>query len=128
MAKFDMEAVIRTMVAEEVERSLEPYRDLLAGMAKLAGGEAPRRRPGRPAAVRAEAAPAARRGPGRPRKSAGTDASKFTVGQAVRYKQGRGEFDASIVRIDPETNVVTLERSKDKKQVERPADKIYAAP
>ncbi|MGI5865874.1 MAG: hypothetical protein ACOX6T_27980 [Myxococcales bacterium] len=125
MAKFDLEARIRALVAEEVKNQLEPYRDMLKEIADFVGGEA-RRRPGRPPRAATAGAPA--RAPARrARRAAGADASRFHEGQLVRYKQGRGEFEAKVVAIDTKANLVTLERISDKKQVERPADKIYEA-
>ncbi|HCF59570.1 MAG TPA: hypothetical protein DFS52_16445, partial [Myxococcales bacterium] len=53
------------------------------------------------------------------------DASRFHEDQLVRYKQGRGEFEAKVIAVDTKANLVTLERTTDKKQVERPAGKIY---
>jgi sRNA-binding protein len=125
---------VRSLVAEEVESALEPYRSTLQALATLTGGGAVRRGPGRPPWSRNRGAgrPAkARRG--RPAKRAtrsatgGGDASKFSNGQAVRYKQGRGEFAAKVVKIDSDHNRVTIERDHDGKKVVRPADKVYAA-
>ena len=105
----NLEAAIRAIVSEEVSRALAPYQSALKALATLSGG---------------------RRGPGRPKGSrnhAKGDASKFSVGHAVRYKQGRGEFEAKVVRVDVEANSVTVERVKDGKKVTRPAGLIYRA-
>ena len=48
------------------------------------------------------------------------DASKFKDGQAVRYKQGRGEFEAKVVKIDADSNTVTIQRAKDGKKTMNP--------
>jgi hypothetical protein len=123
---LDLNDAIRSLVANEVEAALGPHREALArisaflGIASPASGRAANRLrgPGRRAA-------GGRRGA--PRRAVGRgDASKFKEGQEVRYRQGRGEFEAKVIRIDGDTNTVVLERAKDKKRVERPASKVYA--
>jgi hypothetical protein len=104
----DVNAAFRAVVANEVARALAPYRGALDALSRLAGS--PRRTPGRP-----------------PGSVSGGDASKFSAGQAVRYKQGRGEFAAKVVSIDTAKHRVTIAREKDGKKVTRPADKVYAA-
>ncbi|MBI5547325.1 MAG: hypothetical protein HY901_25870 [Deltaproteobacteria bacterium] len=120
MANVDLNGAIRGLVAAEVERALEPYRLMLDRLASVIGAKPERAAPGR--APKAGAAP--RRGP-KPARAGKGDASKFQEGQAVRYRQGRGEFEATVLAIDTERNVVTVERAKDGKKVERPAAKIY---
>ena len=125
MAKMDMSAVIRAIVAEEVKAQLAPYADVLGDLQKLVGTDIPRRGPGRPVA-RAEKP---RRTP-RADKAMVSDAAKEAVknyreDQLVRYKQGRGEFEAKVIGIDLEMGMLKLERTSDKKQVARPADKVY---
>jgi hypothetical protein len=134
MPTLDLNDAVRSLVADEVDAALAPYRSTLQALATLAGGGAVRRGPGRPPGSRNKGAgrPAkARRGrpPKRAARSAGGggDASKFSNGQAVRYKQGRGEFAAKVVKIDANNNRVTIERDHDGKKVVRPADKVYAA-
>jgi hypothetical protein len=124
MARFDLNAMIRSMVASEVERQLAPYRDVLDGMSTLAGQGAGRR-PGRPRRneLAAEGVSPARRA----RKAAKGSAERFHEGQLVRYKQGRGEFEAKILKVDLDNDALTIERTSDKKQVVRPADKVYEA-
>jgi len=128
-SQIDFNEVIRRAVSDEVQRVMTPYMDVLERLANAFGGAAPARKAA--PAARAAAAPAvrARRGPGRPRRAGGGggkgDASKFSVGQAVRYKQGRGEFTATVVATDPGTNMVTVKREKDGKEVQRPAAKVY---
>jgi len=124
MATVDLDAAIRALVADEVERTLEPYRHLLDRMAHFVGAEAPRRS-ARPARV---AAAGGRPGRGRGRKGGRkADAGRFHEGQLVRYKQGRGEFEAKVLKVDADNNSVFLERVNDGKKVERPAHKIYEA-
>jgi hypothetical protein len=48
-------------------------------------------------------------------------ASKFSEGQKVQYRQGRGTFAARVVGINAKSGVVTLERMSDQKKVVRPA-------
>lgn len=120
MPNLDLNDAIQRMVSAEVERELGPYRELLQRLADFAGGRGGRRAA---APVRA-AAKGGRRGA---RKAGAGDASRFKAGQAVRYKQGRGVFEATVVAVDADRNVLTLERAKDGKKVERPAAKIYEA-
>ncbi len=123
MSKNNFDAAIRNLVGEEIERSLVPYRELLAQIADFIG--MPGRGPGRPAREAAE--PAGGRGRRRVTRRAGKgDASQFREGQTVQYKQGRGIFEATVVAIDTERNVVTIERAKDHKKVDRPAAKVYS--
>ena len=121
MAKADLNTAIRNLVVTEVESILEPYRGLLERMAGFFGSAPASRGPGRP--PRAE-------GRGRPARRAARsanmgDASKFKVGQAVRYRQGRGEFEATITAVDVEGGMVSIERTSDGKKLDRPASKIY---
>jgi hypothetical protein len=127
----DLNSAIATIVAAEVARSLEPYRHVLERVEAFIGG-APRRGPGRPRknpvpvmAVPPVAARTRRRRRGRP--AAGGDVSKFADGQTVRYRQGRGEFEATVISIDKQRNVLTLRRVSDKKEVDRPPSKVYTA-
>ena len=102
MPKNNFDAAIRNLVGEEIERSLVPYRELLSQIADFVGLPG-RRGPGRP--PKALAAPAGRKRRGARRAGKG-DASKFKEGQAVQYKQGRGVFDATVISIDRERNLV----------------------
>ncbi len=122
MSKNNFDAAIRNLVGEEIERSLVPYRDLLAQIADFVG--MPSRDPGRPAREVVEPEGRGRR---RAVRRAGKgDASQFKEGQSVQYKQGRGVFEATVVAIDAERNVVTIERAKDHKKVDWPASKVYS--
>lgn len=113
----DLNSAIRELVAASVKETLAPYLETLERLGVFMGGTR-RRGPGRP--------PKATRGSTRATANRG-DATKFSVGQPVSYKQGRGQFDAKVVKIDSNTNTVTVERAKDRKRVERPASKIMAA-
>ncbi len=114
---------IRILVAKEVHEALAPYREALASLVEFAGGKAssaevvtvaPQRRGRRPAASRGAAASVETVG-------------KFSEGQRVQYRQGRGTFDAKVVAIDSKKGLLTLERESDQKKVIRPASKVLAA-
>jgi len=47
--------------------------------------------------------------------------------EIVTYRQGRGSFEARIVRFDSEKKELVLERLSDGKRVVRPASKVYTA-
>lgn len=49
------------------------------------------------------------------------------MGQKVQYQQGRGTFDAKVMRIEARSGLVVLQRLKDNKRVKRPAAKVYAS-
>ncbi len=145
MRETDLNAILRDLISEEVSSTLQPYLSLLERMAAFVGAAPvaaakPQRR-GRAAAI-AVAAPAeapargrggrrgarrgaGRRGPGRAPRAAGGDISRFQEGQLVRYRQGRGEFEATVIGIDTDRNVLVIQRTSDDKRVERPADKVY---
>jgi sRNA-binding protein len=122
MPNVDLNAAIRKLVAAEVDRTLEPYQQMLERLVQLLGQKPARRGPGRP-----PKAAGARRGrkARKARKGGKGDASRFREGQVVKYRQGRGEFEATVLAVDVENNSVKLERKKDGKKVERPATKIY---
>ena len=131
MKDLDLNAAIRDIVSAEIEEALAPHLALLARMSAFIGESPARRGPGRPRNT-AVAAPVARRGrrpkgAGRKAAAGAGDASKFKDGQKVRYRQGRGEFEASVIGIDTETNIVTVQRTTDGKKVKRPASKVYEA-
>jgi sRNA-binding protein len=122
MPTREIEAALRRLVTEGVRDALEPYKKVLKGLAASLD-RASRRTPGRqPKAVRSRSLP--RRHP----RSALKAADALKVGQAVRYRQGRGSFEATIIDIDEATGLVRLERAKDGKKVERPSHKLYQAP
>src|ERR687887_1631675 len=121
MPPIDFNDAVRAAVADEVERVLGPHLETLRRLSSAFGTAGDGR-------VRRTAGPAPRRR-GRPGRRAQTggrgDASKFKEGQKVRFKQGRGEFDATVTSIDSNTNTLTLKRDRDGKRVERPASKGY---
>jgi len=121
-AANDLNHAVRAIVADQIAETLAPYQSALAAMATLTGGVV-RLGPGRPKGY----SPKRAKGGRTAKTQGGGDASKFSNGQTVRYKQGRGEFEAKIVKIDATANRVTVERAKDGKKVVRPADKVYAA-
>src|SRR5690606_38481619 len=117
-----------------VEKALSPYLDVLDRVSRFLGETPVRRGAGRPrstAAAGTAAAPKRRTRRGRRRAGAAAadkgDVSQFTEGQQVKYRQGRGEFEATIAQIDRENSVLILERKGDKKRVQRPPAKVYAA-
>lgn len=59
------------------------------------------------------------------REAQGPTTALPEVGATVRYRQGRGEFEAKVVRVDARAGVVTLERVSDGKRVTRPLEKLY---
>jgi hypothetical protein len=129
MAQIDLNDVIKRAVSDEVNRVMSPYTDVLRRLASAFGTGLPQPAAGRGPGRGAGAAKKARRSAGRPRKNTVKvgkgDASKFEVGQGVRYKQGRGEFTATVVARDTETHMLTVRREKDGKEVQRPASKVY---
>lgn len=121
MANVDLNTAIKNLVATEVAKTLEPYRLMLERLAAFIEGSPAPRGPGRP-----PKAAGGKRGR-KARKNGKNAASKFEAGMAVRYRQGRGEFDAKVASVDVEKNQVALVRAKDGKKVNRPASKIYPA-
>jgi len=47
------------------------------------------------------------------------------AGQTVLYRQGRGEFEATVVSVDSTASTVVLKRTTDGKTVSRPFAKLY---
>ncbi|QQR46213.1 MULTISPECIES: PspA [Myxococcus] len=85
-------------------------------------GPAPRKSRGRPRAAGRTATAAA------PSASPSPEAPvSFAVGQEVRYKQGRGAFNAKVKAVDEKAKTVTVARVSDGKQVVRPFDKVTSA-
>ncbi|NVJ18872.1 PspA [Myxococcus sp. AM010] len=85
-------------------------------------GPAPQKSRGRPRAAGRTATVAA------PSPSPSPEASvSFAVGQEVRYKQGRGAFNATVKAVDEKAKTVTVARVSDGKQVVRPFDKVTPA-
>lgn len=48
------------------------------------------------------------------------------AGAIVRYRQGRGTFEAEVIRVDQVSQMATLQRTLDGKRVLRPLDRVYA--
>ena len=109
----DLNDAVRTIVREEVARALAPYRVLLDRLSVLTGGA--RRGPGRPPGSGRKAAGSRRRGRKAP---SGKPGRKWAAGARVRYKQGRGTFDAEVVSQD-DSGRVMVRRLADGKEVER---------
>ncbi|MBZ4329722.1 MULTISPECIES: PspA [Myxococcaceae] len=85
---------------------------------------APQKRRGRPSAAgrtATAAVPSSSPGP-----SPATPVA-YEVGQEVRYKQGRGAFNAKVKAVDEKAKTVTLERVSDARKVVRPFDKVTPA-
>ncbi len=122
-------AAIRAVVAKEVEDALGPYREMLADLSKFVGGDLASAgsrgtfEAAAPARIRRTRSAGTSAGSGR-YAAQGELASKFSEGQKVQYRQGRGIFDARVVGIDAKKGVVTLERMSDQKKVVRPAAKV----
>ena len=134
MAQTDLHESLRQIVSEQLQDALAPHQALLEQIAAFLGiGGATGSRTTRvaravPAArtARATATRARRGSTGRGRgRAASTSSASFKEGQEVRYRQGRGEFEATVIKIDEDA--VTVERKTDGKKVTRPADKLYAA-
>jgi hypothetical protein len=121
------DTAIHSLVAEAVESALAPHRHILERLAELLDGAAPQKRgPGRPPKSAAAPKRKGRRRGGKARKASGA-AKHFSAGEKVIYKQGRGSFEAMIVRTDAAKGLVTIERISDGKRVVRPATKLKAA-
>ncbi|HTP30287.1 MAG TPA: hypothetical protein VMK12_32105 [Anaeromyxobacteraceae bacterium] len=123
MATMNLDVAIRELVVAEIERALDPYRDMFGRLGRFLGTQK--------AAAALE--PRSLRRPGRRggRRSAGLangkgEVSAFTLGQKVRYRQGRGAFEALVTKIDPAGNALTLQRISDSKIVVRPPSKVMA--
>ena len=121
----NINAAIRSLVAQEVHAVLEPHRAILERLTAFLESESKtQRRAGRPRkALKATGRRPAHRGG----KKLAKLAKNFSVGQAVTYKQGRGTFDAKVLKIDVEAGLLTVRRIKDGKKVARPAFKVTPA-
>ncbi|XXF79769.1 PspA [Myxococcaceae bacterium GXIMD 01537] len=141
----DMMSAIRSVVAQEVAKTLGRQVELLEQIAQYLGvpgtsrasaAVAPKRATPASAGRRRETSKPAAKKRGRPQSSAkeatsanGSEVSSapFKQGQGVRYKQGRGTFPAVVKSVNEEDGTVTLERQGDGKQVVRPYKKVEAA-
>lgn len=119
MDEVDFEAVVKELVAEELGRRLARYSDLLNRFEQARRALPKRHRPGRPPRAQLERAAAALF-----RKAPAPRAAPASVepGQTVQYRQGRGTFEARVVRLDGAR--VVLERLADGKRVTRPLSKL----
>jgi hypothetical protein len=124
MTSNDVQSAICVIVAEEVAHVLEPYRSVMNRMLSFFGS-------GSQLATHESEKTVATQTRIRRRRGSKTKLSpridRFTKGQKVTYKQGRGVFEAKVVSIDTENGVLNLERSSDRKRVDRPADKVKAS-
>jgi hypothetical protein len=119
---------MRALVAQEVREALAPYEGLIASLQEFmgaAGGSVSR------GATAPAAAPMRRARAASPtRRNAGGNSlelvGKFSQGQRVQYRQGKGTFDARVVEIDAKYGMLTVERESDGKRVTRPAAKVDA--
>ncbi len=128
MPNVDLNSAIASVVSDEVARALAPYQNVLDRLSRMVGiAPAPVSKPalrkrGRP--------PKAVPTPGRRamRAAANHDGagefSKFAEGQMVKYKQGKGTFDARVIGLNPSQGTVLLQRTSDGKKVERLASRI----
>jgi len=125
----DLNAAIAALVAAEVKAILDPYMSTLDRVAAFVGGQPARRGPGRPRkSAGLKAKPSRRRARrGSKAKRAARLLKKFSEGQKVTYKQGKGTFEAKVTAINVEAGTLKLERSKDGKRVTRPVAKVIAA-
>ncbi len=92
-------------------------------------GERSKKHSRKPRVLIAEVAdpkPKAKRASRAPRADAIEAAAALSVGAIVSYKQGRGEFKASIEKVDREAGTVELLRSTDGKRLVRPANLVGA--
>ena len=79
-----------------------------------------------PAQVGKDVGNQVRRAPRRPRTFRPVTANPNVIaGAMVRYRQGRGTFDAEVIRVDEVTRMATLQRTADGKRVLRPLDRVY---
>lgn len=126
MANPDLSGLLAAMVEKKVQEVLEPHLDALERLSSFLGVPSTRRGPGRPRGSRNISRRTTAKGRGTGRLAKG-DASAFHEGQKVTYRQGRGEFEAKVIKSDVKANLVTVERMTDGKRVVRPAAKLSTA-
>ena len=78
---------------------------------------------GRPPKRRRRAAPKPLRAPGEKIPKLGP-AERVGPGRKVWYRQGRGAFEAEVIRVNADAGTVVLQRIADLKRVVRPRDKV----
>jgi hypothetical protein len=118
----DFDAVVRSFVADELGRRLAPFRGLLARLEKAKAAVAMPRGPGRPRRSHLEAAAAIVTGRAAPHAARAHRA--FKPGDVVHYRQGRGSFEAFVIRAEAKGRLV-VERVSDGKRVVRPTAKLF---
>jgi hypothetical protein len=119
----DLNTAVQSIVAREVEALLEPHLLRLERLAGFMGSTGTRPAPRRMSTP----TPAPRRSPRRARPArrvAAPGIQELKVGDAVAYRQGRGEFGATIKAIDLDAGTVLLARLGDGKKVVRPITKV----
>ena len=127
MRETDFAQVVEQMIAEELERTLAPYHKLLGRLDKARSLVKRRQGPGRPPRAEVEQLQAILRGvapkrttrPAAPKKAT----KAYKPGDVVTYRQGRGTFEAFVIRAEAGGEVV-VERISDGKRVRRPAAKL----
>ncbi|HEY3447361.1 MAG TPA: hypothetical protein VGK67_13400 [Myxococcales bacterium] len=132
MRETDFAQVVEEMVAEELSLRLEPFKKLLQRLDEARSVVQPRKGPGRPPRAEIEKLEAiltggriargAKRAPAAAARPARASRS-LKPGDVVKYRQGRGTFDAFVIRSEPGGDVV-VERISDGKRVKRPAAKL----
>lgn len=117
---MEIQEQFEALVNKGVAKALEPYSEAIIALAKLVRSAEPEAQEER------TEAPKAKRKAAEPRiyKDAVEAAGRFSVGQEVRYRQGRGVFNATVYEINSNTGVIVLKRNQDGKIVERPASKV----
>ena len=119
MRNTDFDAVVRGFVAEELEKRLAPYHKLLSRLEQARAAVPLKRGPGRPRRADLETVAAIVTG----RRASPAARRSFKAGDVVHYRQGRGSFEAFVVRTDAKGHLV-VERVSDGKRVTRPASKL----
>lgn len=119
---MEMNEQFEALVNKAVAAALAPHKEAILAIADLVMGA-------QPAAQEERTATKSTRKAAEPRvvKGAVEAAKNFSVGQKVRYRQGRGEFDAVVDEIRSGTGILILRREQDGKRVGRPASKVIEA-
>lgn len=117
---MEIQEQFEALVNKGVAKALEPYSEAIIALAKLVRSAEPEAQEER------TEAPRAKRKAAEPRiyKDAVEAAKNFSVGQKVRYRQGRGEFEATVEEVNQNRGELVLKRVTDGKIVERPASKV----
>ena len=131
MRETDFVQVVEQMVAEELALRLAPFQQLLGRLDQARATLKLRHGPGRPPRAEVEQLQAILLGTGkasagrkaRTAKAARKAAKAYEPGDVVHYRQGRGTFEAFVIRTEPDGEIV-VERVSDGKRVKRPASKL----